>query len=62
MEEKIYEINWEECEYCRSGYYESDTGYQEYDCELLGDNCLGGEFDSGCPFSFKYKIENKETK
>ena len=55
--EDIYEQNWEECEYCGQSYYEHDTGYSEYECELVGGECLGGDIDRGCPLSFKYQIE-----
>lgn len=55
--EDIYKQNWEECEYCGQSYYEYDTGYSEYECELVGGECLGGNVDSGCPLSFKYQIE-----
>ena len=55
--EDIYEQNWEECGYCGQSYYEHDTGYSEYECELVGGECLGGDIDSGCPLSFKYQIE-----
>lgn len=65
MEEEIYENNYEDCDYCETTYYESDTGYCEYGCSFItGDEndypCLGGKLDSGCPLSFKYKIEKSE--
>lgn len=56
--EEIYENNWEDCEYCRQSYFEWDTGYAEYECELVDGNCMGGDIDSGCPLSFKYHIDN----
>ena len=62
MEEDIYENDYENCEFCEQTYYENDTGYVEYGCNLItGDaedcECFGGDIDSGCPLSFKYKIE-----
>lgn len=49
-----YHINdWEECEYCKCVYWEHDTGYGEYDCQLLECECLG----DGCPLSFEYTVE-----
>ena len=66
MEEEIYENNYEDCDYCETTHYESDTGYCEYGCSFItGDEndypCMGGELNSGCPFSFKYKIEKNRT-
>jgi len=55
--EEIYEQNWEDCEYCEQSYYENDTGYSEYQCNLIGGECCGGDIDNGCPLSFKYKIQ-----
>lgn len=53
----IHEEYYEKCDYCRQSYYEHDTGYSEYQCDLTGYECMGGCLDSGCPLSFKYKIE-----
>lgn len=63
MEEKIYEKDYEKCDYCETTYYEYDTGYTVFGCSLItGDErdheCLGGDLDYGCPLSFKYRIEN----
>ena len=55
--EEIYEQNWKDCEYCEQSYYENDTGYSEYQCNLIGGECCGGDIDNGCPLSFKYKIQ-----
>lgn len=54
---EIYENNWEYCEFCRQSHYEYDTGYAEYECELVDGDCMGGYIDSGCPLSFKYRID-----
>lgn len=48
--EEIF-TNWEDCEYCRQSYYERDTGYSEYECELTGFECL-----EECPLNCKYEI------
>lgn len=43
MEEVIeeYHINdWEECEYCKCVYWEHDTGYGEYDCQIVKNGVL----------------------
>lgn len=58
MEEEIFEKYYKDCEYCEVSYYESDTGYTEYECGLMGCECLGsGDICDGCPLSFKYQIE-----
>lgn len=54
---EIHEHNYEDCEYIDQSYYEYDTGYAEYECTLCQGECQGGYIDSGCPLSFKYKIE-----
>lgn len=54
--EEVYENNWEKCDYCEVSYYESDTGYKEYKCELVDGECCGGDIEYGCPLSFKYHI------
>lgn len=53
----IHEQDLKECEYCEQSYYEYDTGYSEYECDLWGCECFGGGIGNGCPLSFKYKIE-----
>lgn len=55
--EDIYEKNYEKCDYCNCSYREWDTEYPEYECELVGGQCMGGYIDSGCPLSFKYSVE-----
>ena len=55
--DEIYEIDWNKCDYCKSSYYESDTGYEEFECKLTGYECMGSDIDSGCPLSFKYSIK-----
>lgn len=52
MDEELI-VDWEECEYCHRSYYEYDTGYSEYECELTGFNCMGDEY---CPLSCKYNV------
>ena len=47
MEEEIYEVDYENCSYCETTYYENDTGYREYGCSLWTGNaddnvCVGG--------------------
>lgn len=49
--EEIYRT-CEDCEYMHVSYYESDTGYEEWECELHGE-CLGED----CPYNFKYERE-----
>lgn len=61
-EEDIYENDYEKCEFCEITYEERDTGFIEYGCSLITGNerdaeCMGGEFEYGCPLSFKYQIE-----
>lgn len=55
--ESIYEESYEKCDYCHESYYERDTGYSEYACDLTGYECMGGYIDGGCPLSFKYVVE-----
>ena len=52
MDEQIYEHNIEECEYIECTYEEWDTGYKEFECTLLGVDCLCER----CPLCFKYYI------
>lgn len=33
--DEIYENNWKDCQYCRQSYFEWDTGYAEYECDLV---------------------------
>lgn len=60
--EKIYEPDYEHCEYCEKTYYEYDTGYCEFGCSFYTGNvedsvCMGGDIKFGCPLAFKYKTE-----
>lgn len=54
--ESIFEQDCDECEYSERSYYESDTGYSEYKCELSGFPCHGGGIANGCLMSFRYQI------
>ena len=55
---EVIEQDWEKCEYCECSYYEHDTGYSEYSCDLDSMyDCTGGDIEYGCPLSFKYKVE-----
>lgn len=57
---EIIEQDWEACEYCERSYYEYDTGYAEYECNIYSaGNCVGGCIDLGCPLSFVYKVESE---
>ena len=57
---EVIEQYWEECEYCDRSYYEYDTGYAEYECNLYTTGmCTGGDIQLGCPLSFRYKVEEK---
>lgn len=51
MEE--YENDFEACEFCYQSYVEYDTGYAEYSCHLLGEECLA----ESCPLSFRFLIQ-----
>ena len=53
MDEEELVVDWDECEYCHQSYYESDTGYAEYQCELTGFECLGDDY---CPLNCKYTV------
>ncbi len=53
MEEKIIGCKWKKCEYATQSYFEWDTGYEEYDCELMDSDC--NEYE--CPLVCRYKIE-----
>lgn len=62
MKEEIYENDYEKCEYCKTTYWESDTGYTELECSLITGTikdaeCFGGDINYGCPLSFTYQIE-----
>ena len=60
---EIFEQDWESCPYVERSYYEYDTGYSEYECQLWRKldgkyyDCCGGSIYNGCPLSFKYKVE-----
>lgn len=44
-----------ECEFCQyryESYYEYDTGYCEYECELTRTDCT-----EDCPLNFKFEYE-----
>lgn len=56
--EIIYNVDYENCDYCGYSYCESDTGYKEFSCDLTGLECMGGYIDSGCPLAFKYEVED----
>ena len=49
-----YINDWENCDFSKIRYYESDTGYAEYYCELLDSECI-----EDCPLSFKYNCEKE---
>lgn len=49
---KTYENYFKDCEFCEQTYCEYDTGYAEYKCNLLQDECLCDL----CPLSFKYEL------
>ena len=49
---KTYENYFKDCEFCEQTYCEYDTGYAEYICNLLQDECLCDL----CPLSFKYEL------
>ncbi len=52
-----FENNYENCEFCYQSYVEYDTGYSEYSCYLLEDECL---FEC-CPLSFKFSVSETKT-
>ena len=60
MEEYI--IDWEECPYAKKTYYEYDTGYSEWGCDLISEVIDKDVYcdELGCPLSFKYKIERNK--
>lgn len=41
MMEEVYEEDYNTCDYCRRSYYEYDTGYAEYHCDLVDFECMG---------------------
>lgn len=43
--------DYDSCQYAEQSYFESDTGYSEYECEITGKEC--GEL---CPLCFKYSV------
>ena len=62
MEEEIYEVDYENCSYCETTYYENDTGYREYGCSLWTGNaddnvCVGGYLEDVCPLAFRYWVD-----
>ena len=60
---EVIEQDWEKCEYCECSYYEHDTGYSEYECNLYDKApCVGGCIEYGCPLSFKYKVKYEKEK
>lgn len=61
MMEEVYEEDCNTCDYCRRSYYEYDTGYAEYHCDLADFECMGGDINSGCPLSFKYSVSGGDT-
>lgn len=61
MMEEVYEEDYNTCDYCRRSYYEYDTGYAEYHCDLVDFECMGGDINSGCPLSFKYSVSGGDT-
>ena len=60
MEE--YTIDWEECPYAKRTYYEYDTGYSEWGCDLISDIIDKDVYcdELGCPLCFKYKMERNK--
>lgn len=62
MESKVFEPDWENCEYCYVSYSEYDTGYKEYGCQLISEkySCYGGNLHLGCPLAFQYTTEVKD--
>lgn len=57
IEEDVYLTDWETCEYCKTTHYESDTGYRECGCELLGDPYKYYCAPDVCPLDCKVKVE-----
>ena len=61
-----FEQDWEQCPYCCESYYEYDTGYREYECQIYKKRngklyeCCGGSIEYGCPLSFRYEMSDKE--
>lgn len=55
---KIYDTDeyQGECEYMRQTYFEYDTGYTEYACDLIDGECMYN-LEYGCPLAFRYKVE-----
>lgn len=49
--------DYNSCEYARQSYYERDTGYSEYTCDITNKYC-----DNGCPLCFEYSVTKKENK
>lgn len=62
MESKIFEPDWENCEYCYVSYSEYDTGYKEFGCNIWDKmDCCGGNLHLGCPLAFQYTTEVKNV-
>lgn len=40
------------CKHTRRSYYEYDTGYSEYMCDITSSDC----FEECCPLCFKYSV------
>lgn len=43
------------CKHTRRSYYECDTGYSEYMCDITSGDC----FEECCPLCFKYSVTKK---
>lgn len=56
MMEKVHINSVDNCEYCDTSYWEHDTGYREYSCDLFGCECVG---DEDCPLTFKFKVRDQ---
>ena len=52
------ENEYETCGYTNRTYYESDTGYSEYECTLLNVCCE--DCCDICPLSFTYEVIEDE--
>ncbi len=54
-------VDFDNCKYNICTYYESDTGYQEFGCKLLGNPRKNPCLYEDCPLFAKYIIKlNKE--
>lgn len=54
---EIFEIDWNECPYCKCTYEEWDIGYKEYECAFYNNQCYGGSIENGCPLAFEYSVK-----